>query len=174
MSTLQTTLFSPADIPPTEGVDLRCCPVEALLESGISGVRLVAADPPWQYEQTAVRGNAADEYACPSMPVIVDTLDRAFDCCLSDAYLLCWCTWPMIVDFVLEMQRSRWRYLSGALGIRQAGWESAFTSGATRSPSCCSQKASLARSTRRQTPSRQRGHGTARSPLNSGSACWGR
>jgi hypothetical protein len=107
--------------PPTEGIDLQCCPVEALLESGISGVRLVAADPPWQYEQTGVQGNAADEYVCPSMSVIVDTLDRAFDCCLPDAYLLCWATWPMVVDFVLEMQRSRWRYLSGGAWHKTGG-----------------------------------------------------
>lgn len=118
---IQETLFPGLEHPQTAGIDLRCCSVETLLASGISGVRLVSADPPWQYEQTAVRGNAADEYDCPSMPDIVTTLDRAFDCCLPDAYMLCWSTWPMLLEFLLEMQRSRWRYITGGSWHKTGG-----------------------------------------------------
>ena len=122
----QETLFPGLEPPQTEGIDLRCCSVETLLASGISGVRLVSADPPWEYTNTGTvdrgfNGCAAGQYDCPSMSDIVTTLDCAFDCCLPDAYMLCWTTWPMLLEFLLEMQRSRWRYLSGGSWHKTGG-----------------------------------------------------
>jgi N6-adenosine-specific RNA methylase IME4 len=75
---------------------------------------LVVADPPWSYTRTQGTGDAADEYDCLTTAGIVDHLDLAYDVTPADAYLLVWSTWPTMREFITEMERSRWRYVTGA------------------------------------------------------------
>lgn len=115
----QLFLIEPTEPPVPDGITIHCGDVSMALEA--RGAALVMADPPWSYEQSAVKGNAADEYECPSMADIVTTLDRAFDSAADDAYLFCWTTWPMLVEFIIEAQQMRWRYLSGGSWHKTGG-----------------------------------------------------
>lgn len=120
---LQVGMFSgwksPVETPDT--IKLRCCDVLHLLPE-VKDARLVISDPPWQYEQTAVRGNAADQYECPSMADIVSTLATAYESAATDAYLFMWCTWPMLADFLkTALAEFPWRYLTGGSWHKTGG-----------------------------------------------------
>ena len=126
----QSSMFVDHLPPMTEGIDLRYCSVETLLDSGVSGVRLVSADPPWEYDDKRIamrdmgddyNGQSIAHYASSSIATIVDILDRAFDCCATDAYMICFTTWPKIMEFLLEMQRSRWRNVTGGSWHKTGG-----------------------------------------------------
>ncbi len=81
-----------------ENIDLRCCDVAEVLRVA-RGVRLVIADPPWQYSSGASgKGMAQPEengiYGCADDAAIVGHLDASYDCCDPDARLAVWYTWP--------------------------------------------------------------------------------
>lgn len=131
-----------------EAITLHCGDVSLALEA-CRDARLVVADPPWPYNQTAVRGNAADEYECPTLESIVSVLDRAYDSAADDAYLFTWATWPTLSEWLAAGGAGpRWRYLTGARGIRPAGSASGFTSAATLNRGFCGARGSRARSGR--------------------------
>ena len=121
MSPGQLELLKSAAPVGMSGIDLRLCLVEEMLTSGISGARLVVADPPWQYDRSSGSGCAANHYDCPSMGDIVTALDMAYACCAEDAYLVTFATWPMLADFVLRMQQGRWAYVSGGSWHKTGG-----------------------------------------------------
>jgi len=81
-----------------ENIDLRCCDVAEVLRVA-RGVRLVIADPPWQYSSGAAgKGMAQPEengiYGCADDAAIVGHLDASYECCDPDARLAVWYTWP--------------------------------------------------------------------------------
>lgn len=120
----QMTLLTGFDPPAIPGITIHCGDVSLVLEE--RGAALVMADPPWSYTNTGTpdagfNGTAAGQYDCPSMVDIVTTLDRSFDCARENAYLFCWATWPMLVEFILEAQRMRWRYLTGGSWHKTGG-----------------------------------------------------
>ena len=93
-------------------IDLRCCDVSEILGDAL-GARLVHADPPWTYEQTAVTGNAADQYETLAMSGIVEHIDAAFDCAAPGGRLALWTTWPLLADWMSAAASMRWEYVTG-------------------------------------------------------------
>ena len=74
-------------------IDLRCCDVREMLAS-VRGARLIVADPPWQYNNAGVRGNADSEYGLITDSDIVEILNSSFDSAAPDSRLAVWYTWP--------------------------------------------------------------------------------
>ena len=79
----------------------------------VSGAALVHADPPWSYDHAAVRGSASAEYDCIGIDEIAAHLDAAWDAAGSDCYLVCWCTWPKLAEWLAASSAMRWRYVTG-------------------------------------------------------------
>jgi hypothetical protein len=105
-------LFDLPVAPSIPGIDLRCCDVAALFDE-VRGARLVHADPPWTYDNAGCRGNAEDNYGVLDCAGIAAHLDAAWDCAADDAYLLCWTTWPKLMEWAEASRGSRWTYKSG-------------------------------------------------------------
>jgi site-specific DNA-methyltransferase (adenine-specific) len=95
-----------------EGIDLRCCSVEAL---SVTGARLIHADPPWTYDNGGNQGNAADHYDLISMEEIAQHLDASYDLAAEHSYLLVWTTWPKLGEWMAAGASLRWNYLTGGV-----------------------------------------------------------
>jgi len=122
----QPVLFASPVPPPIDGVDLRCCDVQALLGE-VRGAAMIHADPPWRYRSAGVpRGTAAlaehysagavgDHYDGLSDFDIARHVDAAFGCAAHNAYLVLWTTWPKLYEWVEEFARhgKRWKYVTG-------------------------------------------------------------
>lgn len=121
----QLTLLSAQTPPATDGIVIHCGDVSMVLEA--RGAALVMADPPWSYNVGCLPGSVgrggakADVYAVLGMSEIITTLDRSFDSAADDAYLFCWCTWPMLAEFIAASGTMRWRYLSGGSWHKTGG-----------------------------------------------------
>ena len=82
------TLFARRAPPAQEGIDPRNCDVSELLP--MEG-DLCIADPPWTYEQSAVRGSAADQYTGLTVADIAKHLSL-----IRSKRLVLWITWPIL------------------------------------------------------------------------------
>ena len=92
----QMSLIQAPKPPAFDGIEIRCCEVEALLAE-VRGARLVMADPPWRYSEAPGVANPEEEgiYGGLSDTQIAAHLDLSFDCAdPSGSRLLCWYTWP--------------------------------------------------------------------------------
>ena len=79
----------------------------------VSGAALVHADPPWTYDDTRTNGAAVDHYETIGMAEIAAHLDAAWDAAAPDSYLVCWCTWPKLAEWLAASSGMRWRYVTG-------------------------------------------------------------
>lgn len=108
--------LSPVAAPP--GIDLRCCDIRDTLS--VREVSLVHADPPWTYDNAGVRGNADDEYTLMGEAEIAAILDAAYDCAAPGARLVCWATWPKLMEFLSAGGAgTRWRYVTGGAWLKE-------------------------------------------------------
>ncbi len=114
-------LFGAADPPPLpDDYRLRVADVATVCDE-VRGATLVHADPPWSYRASEVfrgldGGNAgavADHYDALTDADIAAHLDRAYDSATASAYLLCWCTWPKLGEWLEASRAMRWRYVTG-------------------------------------------------------------
>ena len=106
----QLSLVSQPVPPSVDGIDLRCCGVDEILDE-VRGAALVHADPPWVYSQNPGDANPIDAgiYECLSMADIVRHLDRARDCVARSARMVCWYTWPTAAEWrAAGMAGPRW------------------------------------------------------------------
>ena len=97
-----------------QGIDLRCCSVDALLNDMPGVPSLVIADPPWHYAREMGVANPDLQYETVTEAQIAVMLDRAYD--LSpDARLVVWCTWPKLGEWWTAADAGvfRWKYKSG-------------------------------------------------------------
>lgn len=118
---MSLSLFSTMPTPlPVEGVDLRCSDVAALLGE-VRGASVVYADPPWTYRHCASQGTAQEQYDGLTEAQIAAHIAMAFDCAAPDAYLICWVTWPKLMDWLQASQGSPWEYLSGGSWHKTTG-----------------------------------------------------
>jgi hypothetical protein len=97
-------------------IDLRNEDVTDMLASLPDGCApLVHADPPWQYDNDTIRGGAWLKYECLTLADIRGHMEAAFRVAPTDAYLACWCTYPLLMEWAAESQRMRgWQYVTGA------------------------------------------------------------
>jgi len=126
--TTQETLFSAPVAPSISGIDLRCCDVAEVLAE-CRGARLIHADPPWIYRSGGVfrgrqggdAGCVEDHYDTMDDARIAAHLSDAYACAASDAYLLCWVTWPKLVEWLDASRGMPWRYVSGGAWHKTGG-----------------------------------------------------
>lgn len=119
----QLTLVSVPEPRQPEGIDLRLCSCEHLLDSMPGAPSLIIADPPWSYSQAPGHSaNPENHYSAMSDVEIAKLLDRAFDT-MEKGRLAMWCTWPKLDDWVKAKAstRWRWRYVSGGSWHKVAG-----------------------------------------------------
>ena len=105
--------LTPPKLPAT--IDLRCGDVRDLVRE-VRGATLVHADPPWLYAREAGVANPETHgiYDGMSEAEISTILDAAYDCAAPGARLLCWATWPKLVEFLSAGGAGkRWEYVSG-------------------------------------------------------------
>ena len=117
----RASLPPPPEAPP--GVDLRCCSVLDLMgQTAEESVDLVHADPPWVYDNQRLHGTAEGHYDLQGIEAIARDVDAAYSLAKQDSYLLLWCTWPMLADWLKATQDGyRWRYLSGGAWLKTGG-----------------------------------------------------
>lgn len=101
-----------AAAPTITGVDLRLADVADVVRD-VRGAALVHADPNWQYDNQRLNGTAEKHYAVDAMAGIVAVVDASYDAALDDAYLVLWCTFPMLADWMAASAEMRWEYVSG-------------------------------------------------------------
>jgi hypothetical protein len=89
-------------------------------------VRLVHADPPWEYEFDWGNGAAAHDYSTLSLSDIRShALDVAY-LAAPDAYLALWCTFPKLPEWMGAAAgddefKKRWRYKTGGVWGKRGG-----------------------------------------------------
>jgi len=109
------TLFPTlAPLRPPPSIDLRCGDVRDTLT--VRGAALIHADPPWRYAREAGVANPEthDIYGGMSEAEIATILDAAYDCAAPGGRLVCWATWPKLMEFLSAGGAgSRWRYVTG-------------------------------------------------------------
>ena len=106
-----------------QGIDLRCCTVEDLLEAGPHEPTLIVADPPWSYSQAPGHSaNPDNHYETVSDAHIVKVLDQAYDT-LEKGRMALWCTWPKLGQWfdAVYAGQFRWRYVSGGSWHKEGG-----------------------------------------------------
>lgn len=94
-------------LPP--GIDFRCCDAaEIVAEYAGKGASLVFADPPWGgYSQRP--GVAAPDLTFPTLPLetIAEHIAAAYRATASDARLVMWHCWPLVIEAIAVMRRER-------------------------------------------------------------------
>jgi N6-adenosine-specific RNA methylase IME4 len=101
-------------------IDLRRCGVESILDGPALGAGLVHADPPWSYRSAGVPrggpnnngGNVAVHYDSLTDPDIAAHIRHAASHARPDAYMLLWCTWPKLAEW-MGQDVTPWRYITG-------------------------------------------------------------
>lgn len=112
-------LTVPAPAQP-DGIDLRCCDVADMLPT-VSGARLMHADPPWLYFMNGGLPRGVGQKLLEPMPYSVLPMDSivahlvaAHAVADTDAYLLLWCTWPKLGEWMEAAAGLPWTFKSGA------------------------------------------------------------
>jgi len=80
----------------------------------------VIADPPWAYSRTGGEGSVG--YSTEDAGWIADLLDLTWPKCLPNAYLIVWCTWPKLQDWMDVHRRMRWTYKTGGAWTKSNGF----------------------------------------------------
>lgn len=98
-----------------ESIDLRCADVRDVVRD-VRGATLIHADPPWQYAREAGVANPEthDIYGGMTEADISAVLDAAYDCAEPGARLVCWATWPKLMEWLQAGGAGpRWEYVTG-------------------------------------------------------------
>ena len=106
-------------LPAPEGIDLRCGDIRDTLTT--RGAVLIHADPPWTYAREAGVANPEtnDIYSGMTEAEIATILDLAYDCAAPGARLVCWATWPKLVEFLSAGGAGkRWQYVTGGAWLK--------------------------------------------------------
>lgn len=110
------SLFPSLHPPPLPAsIDLRCADVRDIVHE-VRGAALVHADPPWVYAREAGVANPEthDIYDGMTEAEIAAILDAAYDCAAPGARLVCWATWPKLMEFLAAGGAGpRWEYVTG-------------------------------------------------------------
>lgn len=96
------------------GIDLRLGDVRDTLS--VRGAALIHADPPWLYTREAGVANPEthDIYGGMTEADIATILDAAYDCAAPGGRLVCWATWPKLLEFLTAGGAGkRWEYVTG-------------------------------------------------------------
>jgi hypothetical protein len=111
---IQLSLVSGKPAPSIEGIDLRCCDTAEMMAS-VEGASLVVADPPWTYANAGTRGAAGNHYGGLPIPVIASHVKASSLSAAPSAYLLLWCTWPLLGEWILGSAALMpgWRLVTG-------------------------------------------------------------
>ena len=86
---------------------------------------MIHADPCWQYSEGAAgKGMAQPElngiYKCMTDADIAAILDLAYDCASPGARLVCWATWPKLMEFLnAGGAGKRWEYVTGGAWLKE-------------------------------------------------------
>ena len=109
-----------------EGIDLRCCSVEALLADVPEPPSLIIADPPWHYSQAPGHSaNPENHYQSATDDQIAAVLAGAFDAAGPASRLALWTTWPKLGQWNAAVSKLgkgwRWRYVSGGAWLKTGG-----------------------------------------------------
>ena len=113
--------LAPLPLPPS--IDLRCGDIRDTLTT--RGAALIHADPPWAYsEGAASKGKAQPElngiYNVMTDADIAAILDAAYDCAAPGARLVCWATWPKLLEFLSAGGAGkRWQYVTGGAWLKE-------------------------------------------------------
>jgi len=120
----QPALFVGLPCAAPAGIDLRCADLFDVL-ADVRGAALVHADPPWAYSAGAAGkgqanpGDAASSYGTMTEADITRALDLAYDCALPGARLVCWATWPKLLEHLTSGGAgTRWRYVTGGAWLK--------------------------------------------------------
>ena len=108
---------------------ISCCGADALLASTAESGRvadLVYADPPWTYTQQggpdwSCRGAAQDQYAGLTVDEIAEHLSAAHAIASDDCYLIVWCTWPKLAEWMSASAPMPWTYITGGAWGKTSG-----------------------------------------------------
>lgn len=79
----------------------------------LTGADLVHADPPWEYRNTGTEGAAIGHFALTGDAMIAQHVALLHGCAAPSAYLLCWCTWPKLGEWMGVAADGPWRYTTG-------------------------------------------------------------
>lgn len=105
---------------PPAAIDLRCGDIRDTLTT--RGAALVHADPPWRYLQAPGVANPEtnDIYGGMSEAEIAAILDAAYECAAPGARLVCWATWPKLLEFLSNGGAGgRWQYVTGGAWLKE-------------------------------------------------------
>lgn len=115
--TAQLSALPLMGIDTTPPLELLCCDVAEMME-GVEGARLVHADPPWSYSNSS-RSNdfrsAAAHFDGLSELVIGAHLSQAYSCAAASAYMVVWCTFPKLAEWMAVHGSMPWRYVTGGV-----------------------------------------------------------
>ena len=112
-----------APLRPPPGIDYRLGDIRDTLTT--RGAALIHADPCWQYSEGAAgKGMAQPElngiYKCMTDADIAAILDLAYDCASPGARLVCWATWPKLMEFLnAGGAGKRWEYVTGGAWLKE-------------------------------------------------------
>lgn len=80
-------------------------------------VDFVMLDPPWSYDNDGGHGGLRMQYSGLKMIDIATQMAATYYLCRDDAYLVLWCTFPMLSEWVatweLTPEGVGWKYVSG-------------------------------------------------------------
>ena len=110
--------LSPLRPPP--GIDYRLGDIRDTLAT--RGAALIHADPPWLYTREAGVANPEthDIYGGMTEADIATILDLAYDCAAPSARLVCWATWPKMLEFLnAGGAGKRWEYVTGGAWLKE-------------------------------------------------------
>lgn len=112
----ETTALAQAKAAGRPAFDLRLGDVERVIfDRGQGGFSFVHADPPWPYNNAGVNGAAGDHYDGLRVGQIRAHLDQMGLLSLPNAYMVVWCTWPLLRDWMAIGSEflAQWEYVSG-------------------------------------------------------------
>jgi N6-adenosine-specific RNA methylase IME4 len=88
----------------------------------VRGAALVHADPPWSYDNASCQGTATDSYDTISMGEIAGHVGAAHEAANDNAYMLLWCTFPKLAEWMGAACESPWAYKSGGAWAKADGF----------------------------------------------------
>lgn len=99
----------------TEDIQLLNCDVADLLRDLPDGcASLIHADPPWTYDNDTIQGGAWLKYDTLTLPGIAAHMEGAARVAQYDAYLMVWCTYPLLMDWAqFGIGLKGWEYITG-------------------------------------------------------------
>lgn len=108
----QSALFASPSAPQHDDVRIIVGDAADVLPT-LTGADMVHADSPWLYTNAGVEGAASGQYDLAGDAMIARHVAMLHACATADAYLLCWCTWPKLGEWMAVSADGPWRYTTG-------------------------------------------------------------